>query len=40
MKDKAPGPDGFNSAFYIDNWDVGKDFIAGIREFFITKCVP
>lgn len=30
-RDKAPGPDGFNSAFYLDNWEiVGPDFIQAV----------
>lgn len=33
--DKAPGPDGFNAAFFKENWDVVKsDFIAAVHEFF------
>ncbi|KAH7840787.1 hypothetical protein Vadar_021571 [Vaccinium darrowii] len=29
-RDKASGPDGFNSAFFLDNWEIdGKDFMDG-----------
>uniref|UniRef100_A0A803PWX2 Reverse transcriptase domain-containing protein n=1 Tax=Cannabis sativa TaxID=3483 RepID=A0A803PWX2_CANSA len=34
---KAPGPDGFGSAFYQDNWDtVGTDFTEAILSFLNT----
>lgn len=40
-KDKAPGPDGFNSAFFQDNWDIVKeDFVAGILFFFESGTLP
>lgn len=33
--DKAPRPDGFNSAFFQGNWNIVKeDFVAGILFFF------
>ncbi|GAA0166842.1 hypothetical protein LIER_21907 [Lithospermum erythrorhizon] len=33
--DKAPGPDGFSSAFFKKNWKVvGEDFVKGLKEFF------
>lgn len=36
-RDKAPGPDGYNSAFYLDNWSiVGPDFVQAISHFFST----
>lgn len=32
---KSPGPDGYNSSFYQENWDiVGSDFVAAISQFF------
>ncbi|GAA0162662.1 hypothetical protein LIER_18702 [Lithospermum erythrorhizon] len=35
--EKAPGPDGFSSAFFISRWDlVGGDVCRAVREFFIT----
>ncbi|XP_074298509.1 uncharacterized protein LOC141629396 [Silene latifolia] len=36
-KDKAPGPDGYNSQFYGDAWDVvGDEICAAIMNFFST----
>ncbi|XP_074302895.1 uncharacterized protein LOC141637230 [Silene latifolia] len=36
--DKAPGPDGYTSAFFKDRWDIiGEDICALIKEFF-TSC--
>ncbi|GAA0171436.1 hypothetical protein LIER_25464 [Lithospermum erythrorhizon] len=33
--DKAPGPDGYSSAFFKKNWKiVGEDFMNGVKEFF------
>lgn len=35
FRDKAAGPDGFNSAFFHDNWDVvTEDFLGGVLCFF------
>ncbi|GAA0170712.1 hypothetical protein LIER_24912 [Lithospermum erythrorhizon] len=35
--DKAPGPDGFSSTFFMANWDlVGYDLIKCVQEFFNT----
>ncbi|XP_074299580.1 uncharacterized protein LOC141630711 [Silene latifolia] len=32
---KAPGPDGYSSQFFKDNWDlVGGDIIAAVKNFF------
>ena len=40
-RDKAPGPDGFNSAFFQDNWNIVKeDFVAGILFFFESGSMP
>lgn len=37
-KDKAPGPDGFNSGFFQENWDlVGKDVIQAVQQFFLNR---
>lgn len=34
-RDKSPGPDGYNSAFFLDNWEVVRpDFVAGVLFFF------
>lgn len=34
-RDKAPRPNDYNSAFFLDNWDVvKKDLVAGVRYFF------
>lgn len=34
-EDKAPGPDGYNSSFYHQKWDVvGPDFVSAIKQFF------
>ncbi|GKC80831.1 hypothetical protein Tco_1131605 [Tanacetum coccineum] len=36
-ENRAPGPDGFTSAFYKHSWSiVGKDICQAIREFFNT----
>lgn len=33
--DKSPGPDGYTSSFFKENWDLIKgDFLAGVHEFF------
>lgn len=33
--DKSPGPDGYNSSFYHQNWEtVGPDLVAAISQFF------
>ncbi|CAH9093039.1 unnamed protein product [Cuscuta europaea] len=35
--DKAPGPDGYSSAFFKENWSkVGEDVCEAVREFFDT----
>ncbi|GAA0161065.1 hypothetical protein LIER_17471 [Lithospermum erythrorhizon] len=35
--DKAPGPDGFSSAFFKSRWHlVGEDVCRAVREFFVT----
>ncbi|GAA0140201.1 hypothetical protein LIER_35201 [Lithospermum erythrorhizon] len=35
--EKAPGPDGFSSAFFKPRWDlVGGDVCRAVREFFVT----
>lgn len=40
-RDKAPGPDGFNSAFFHDNWPVVKnDFVAAVQYFFVHGTMP
>lgn len=40
-RDKALGPDGFNSAFFHDNWSIVKDdVIAGVLHFFETGTMP
>lgn len=40
-RDKAPGPDGFNSAFFHDNWStVKEDLVAGILSFFSNGVMP
>ncbi|XP_058189336.1 uncharacterized protein LOC131306921 [Rhododendron vialii] len=40
-RDKAPGPDEFNSAFFQDNWSIIKeDFVAGILFFFESGYMP
>lgn len=34
---KAPGPDGYNAAFFKDNWDiVGPLLTVAVKSFFIT----
>lgn len=34
-RDKAPGPNGYNSAFFQDKWSIVKeDLIAGMLSFF------
>lgn len=38
---KSPGPDGYGSQFFKDNWEiVGKDVVNGVLEFFRTKKMP
>lgn len=40
-RDKAPGPDGYNSVLFIDNWDVVKnDFVPGVHHFFDYGFLP
>lgn len=39
--DKAPGPDGYNSAFFQKNWEiVGSDVVSAIQSFFATGFLP
>ncbi|XP_074283201.1 uncharacterized protein LOC141607750 [Silene latifolia] len=36
--DKAPGPDGYTSAFFKDSWDIiGEDICAAIKDFFYLR---
>lgn len=38
---KAPGPDGYSSAFFHSNWDVvGSDVIQAVSSFFETGFLP
>lgn len=40
-KDKAPSPDGFNSTFLLDNWQVLRpDFSHGVKQFFQQGSLP
>lgn len=40
-RDKAPGPDDFNSTFFHDNWALVKeDFMAGVLYFFEVGVMP
>lgn len=39
--DKAPGPDGFNAAFFQRKWDkIGDNVVLAIQAFFITGTMP
>lgn len=40
-KDKAPGPDGYTSAFYKKQWDkIGEEMIQAIKEFSLpSRCL-
>ncbi|KAG5542725.1 hypothetical protein RHGRI_015741 [Rhododendron griersonianum] len=39
--DKAPGPDGYNAAFFQKNWGVvGPDVVLAIQSFFVTGGMP
>lgn len=40
-KDKAPGPDGYNSFSFQENWEVvGPDVITAVQAFFVTSSMP
>ena len=37
-KDKAPGPDGFNAAFFHKNWAiVGTDVVMAVQSFCLLR---